>query len=56
MSKRKAEDMTPSEEEVERTAKDIDEDEVEGIAPKKIFDTKGVTPVVKVKIKSDELH
>ena len=38
------------------TLKDIDEDEVDVIAPKKIFETKGAPPVVKVKIKEDEIE
>ncbi len=37
-----------------KTLQDIDEDEVEVIAPKKIFDTKTISPAVKSKIKEDE--
>ncbi len=37
-----------------KTLEDIDEDEVDAIAPKKLFDTKGIQPVVKVKIKGEE--
>jgi len=37
-----------------KTLEDIDEEEVEVIAPKKIFDTKGLSTVTKIKIKADE--